>query len=322
MKRVIGVILLLALVLIFANSCNNKSNDVIDDTKSITDKKDLEEEKRNSAEIQYSYFEDLLEKTTDLIEGVFVSKTETKGVYYYEFTVIKNLRENDTEETIKVQLMPADYSIVNNDIQFSTYDVKYEPGKTYLLLLSRHSSVYTEGDVFSFVSDSLIIPLNKLTNTVSKQEILLYGTKLTEHLHSQGTISALNQGNFEGFILDKIRNNPLCDENSYIISTDVNHVIELSDYVLKVKIDNLYMESYTGDRITYTCTVEEVLKGTINKQSIKITFPINKVEIGNSYVVALSELEGTSCEFFVMSSKNSVYDCSYIESIRRIININ
>ncbi len=204
MKRAFGIILLLALTAILFNACGN-------DTSSITDKNESEKDdlqQRNSVEVQYLCFEDLLEKTTDLIEGVFVSRTETEGLYYYEFTVTKSLLGNDAGKTISVRSMPADYFITDTHIQFSTYDAKYEPGKTYLLLLSRSSSVDTDGDVFSFVNDSLIIPLNQLNIVSQNQKTLLYGTRLTEHLHSQEAITALQRGNFKEFILGKIKATP------------------------------------------------------------------------------------------------------------------
>jgi len=219
MKRVFGIILLLALTAISVSACSN-------DTTSITDKNESEKDdlqNRNRAVIRYLCFEDLLEKTTDLIEGIFVSRTETEGLYYYEFTATKNLRGNGVGKTVTVQSQPADCSIIDTHIRFSTYDMKYEPGKTYLLLLSRSSSVYTDGDVFSFVNDSLIIPLNQLNIVSEKQEILLYGTRLTEHLHSQEAITALQKGNFNEFIIDKIKNNPLSAETDYIASTNVDN---------------------------------------------------------------------------------------------------
>lgn len=205
MKRVFGIILLLALTAISVNACGN-------DTPSITDINESEKEdiqNRNSAEVQYLCFEDLLEKATDLIEGVFVSRTETEGLYYYEFTATKSLRGNGVGKTISVRSMPADYSVKDTHIRFSTYDMKYESGKTYLLLLSRSSSADTGGDVFSFVNDSLIIPLNQLNIVSQDQKILLYGTRLTEHLHSQEAITALQKGNFKEFI----QNYPSSDDN-------------------------------------------------------------------------------------------------------------
>ncbi|PWL99693.1 MAG: hypothetical protein DBY04_01175 [Clostridiales bacterium] len=330
MRRALCIIIFMLFIMVFAIGCDNTSNveqDVESNLKNNTVTSTISEldnlQTRNSAELQYVCFENLLGKTTDLIEGEFVSQTNINGLYYYEFNVIKNLRGNNTENTIIIQSIPADYSVINTDINFSTYDVKYKQGSSYLLLLSRHSSVYTEGDVFSFVNDSLFIPLsNSINHAVKQQEASLYGMKLTDHLSSLQAVSSLNNGEFKEFILGKIQTNPLRYESEYIDSLNINSVIERSEYVLKIKVDDLYMGSYTGDRLTYNCTVEEILKGVLNKQNIKITFPTNTVEIGNFYIVALSELEGTSQNFFIISSKNSIYDCSNIESIRIIINNN
>lgn len=319
MKRVLCILMLLSLIILSFSSCNNASNGVINETEDeIGSKVEVEAkpERRNSAEMQYLYFEDLLGDVTDLIEGNFVSLTEEDGVYYYEFNVVKSLRGKGTESVIIVQSVPANYSIIGTDIRFSTYDINYESGRSYLLLLSRHSSVYTEGEVFSFVNDSLIIPLDTLSSSLSTMEgMSLYGETLSNQFKHRETNLAIQQGNMKEFVLEKIQENPLSNENNYIISTNVSDILAMSEYVLVVKIDELFMESYTKDRITYCCSVEEVIKGLLNKQDIKITFPIDEVEIGSSYIVAVNELQGTGASYFVMSSKNSIYGLSEYESI-------
>lgn len=323
MKRVLCILMLLSIVILSFSSCNNASEGAINETEGELGTKVEVESKpniRNSAEMQYLYFEDLLGDVTDLIEGNFVSLTEEGGVYYYEFNDVKNLRGKGTDSTIIVQSVPADYSIIGTDIQFSTYDINYESGRSYLLLLSRHSSVYTEGDVFSFVNDSLIIPLDTLSSSfLTSEEMSLYGETLSNHLKNHDTNLAVEQGNMKEFVLEKIQDNPLSNENDYIISTNVSDILAMSEYVLVVKIDELFMESYTKDRITYCCSVEEVIKGLLNKQDIKITFPIDEVEIGSSYIVAVNELQGTGANYFVMSSKNSIYDLNQYESIINIV---
>ena len=323
MKRVLYILILLSLIVVSISGCNNVANGMLKETEGKTESKVEIESKphiRNSVEMQYLYFEDLLGDVTDVIEGVFISQTEKDGVYYYEFNVVKSLRGKSTDNVIIVQSIPADYTITGTDIKFSTYDINYEDGKSYLLLLSRHSSVYTEGDVFSFVNDSLIIPLNTLSSSFSTSEgMSLYGKKLSDQFKSHETNLAINQGNMKEFILEQIINNPLSYENTYITSTDMNVILAKSEYVFVVKIEELFIESYTKDRITYCCSVEEILKGSLNKQDVKITFPINKVESGNSYIVAVNELQGTDANYFVMSSKNSVYDLSHYESIKSII---
>lgn len=322
MKRALYILTVLSLIVVSISGCNN-SNGIINETGGETEKKvgiETNPHIRNSAEMRYLHFEDLLVDVTDLIEGVFISQTEKDGIFYYEFNVVKNLRGKSTGKTIIVQSVPADYTITGTDIKYSTYDVNYEYGKSYLLLLSRHSSVYTEGDVFSFVNDSLIIPLDTLSiSNSASEDMSLYGKKLGDQLKDQATISAINQGNMKEYILEQIINNPLSNENAYITSTDINDILAMSEYVFVVKIEELFMESYTKDRITYCCSVENILKGTLNKQDVKITFPINEVEIGNSYIVAVNELQGTEANYFVMSSKNSIYDLSHYETIKSMM---
>ncbi len=324
MKKII-CLTIVALLIVFIAGCGNlPNNEVLSDSNTINNENATQGTSdfttRNSAEVQYVSFEQLLTDTTDLIEAEFVSWSESNGLYFYNFSVISSFRGNNMNKTITVQSMPADYSIVNSEQTYSTYDVQFKEGTAYLLLLSRHSSVFNDDEVFSFVNDSLIIPVNTFSNPSSEKQVsTLYGTKLTDHLNSQEVVYSMKYEDFTEYIVENIKNNPFCNEEEYIKSTSMNDVIELSEYVVQITVDSVYMESYTGDRITYSCSVEEIIKGNLNIDVIKITFPIDAVEIEGTYIVALSELEGTAQKFFVISSKNSVFDCSDKDIIMEIV---
>lgn len=265
----------------------------------------------NSAESIYVPFEKLLKNTTDVVEGVFRDVSVVNGMYYYEFSVTRSLRGKEIGSTVCVQSLPADEIILNTDITYSTYHIGYEKGHSYLLLLQRYSSVYTEEDRFSFVQDSLIIPLDTLQGTSgSMQNMSLYGSKLTDHMTSQEARHSLENGTFKAFILSSVEGNPFDCGREYIHSTDLGSIMEGSQYVIKVRINGIAMESLTGDRITYRCSVENVYKGDLDKQTIEVTFPIDAAEVNDVCIVAVNELEGTAQKNFVMSSKNSVYDVS------------
>ena len=94
-------------------------------------------------------------------------------------------------------------------------------------------------------------------------------------------------------------------------------VIQNADFVLEVSVDALFMESFDGSRTTYTCSLVQNLKGTAASDTFTVVFPGNSDRIGKTYIVAVNELDSPT--FFVMSSKNSVFDCSDRSTVQSLI---
>jgi len=265
------------------------------------------------AQFLYLYFEELLKYPTDFIIGELLSLTKKDEHYYFTFSVKKDYRDNGFGAEVVVQV---DVSENIADLTYPTYGNPMTVGKSYYLLLDRYSpSVYSESedDIFAFVNDSLCIPAD-----AAEDGAFLYGTDLKDHFKTQEALSAFSSGRFDTFILEKIKDNPLRRGTEYIRSDDVQTIIRLSDYVLTVKVNGLYDESFTGDRLTGSCVVENVLKGEVENTTVTIIFPGDKVEKGSSYIVALDKTSKTST-IFILSSKNSIFDISEYDRITSYI---
>ena len=64
----------------------------------------------------------------------------------------------------------------------------------------------------------------------------------------------------------------------------------------------------------YSCSVDEVIKGSLSDDVIKVIFTADSVSVGESYVVMLEEM-GT---YYILSSQNSVYDAANSSVVQQV----
>ena len=318
MKKVLC--LFFAVLIVILCSCSRKQPSGTENENQSPTAGDVKTEVAKT--VRYMYFEDLMNYVTDLVEAKYLGAEATvdPSVFYLKFETVKNIRGNGVDETVYVQIHPSEYYVNEKNVSFSTsdFDKQYVPGLTYLLLLARWSSVYNDYDLFGLVTDSLVLPLDDLNNPDEQSHRLtLYGTDLSDHFREEETLSSFKNGNLENYILEKVKNNPLCKGYDYIKSTDPVEVIRQSEFIFKIKVDEKEIESFDGSRATYSCQVEEVLRGNAVSQWISITFLSGTVEIGKSYVVALNNTGGAA--YYTLSSKQSLFNTSDIDWIRDLV---
>ena len=301
MKR--NIIFLLTAIVLTALfiSCGNQT-DIVND------------QVAQSAQITYRNFEAHLPYVTDFAEGIFVSSERKGNTNYSTFLIANDFRQNGLSGTVTVQSMAADCVIVDNGTRFSTYDVAYKVGASYLLLLQRNASVYSDEETLSLVTASLIIPAQGY-----EKAAMLFDTSLRDYIKTQEAMDAFDNGTFAEYILEKINDNPRVIGISYTDSTDIAETIGFSEHVLKVTVGRKIQDSENGDRTTYKCRIDEVLKGDLEPGAESwIVFPAGKAEKGGTYIVAVCEVDSPA--FLVMASKSSVFDCSEYETLKRLIN--
>lgn len=291
-------------------------------SQSETEKSEQESstEIRNTAECQYVSFDEILSNVTDMVKARFVGVTiESGGVYNYEFEVIESLRGMAKEERIIVSDIAADCIVLNSEISFSTYDVKYAKGNSYLLLLRRSSSVYDSEYKFSFAHPSLIIPLDKdRNNNIIPAESTLYGESISKHMGSVEASDALSKATLEEYILNAIKSNPTVKDDGSIDSINMKEILLGSQYVLEVTIE--YIDNnptFANDRVVCNCKVISVLKGDYEKENPTIVFTLGDYKEGETYIVAVNLIDGAT--ILTMSSANSVFSVSQKDEILDII---
>ena len=268
----------------------------------------------------YRTLNDFFPWATDIVKARFIgATTESNGWRNYEFEVIENLRGLGDKEKIVVEDLPANCYVSgeNINISFSTYDVQYKQGNSYLLLLCRSTSVYIEEYTFSFVHNSLIIPLDSQMNSAPASG-LIYGTPLSGHYGSNEIANTVSNGTFEQYVLTAVENNPMAYGDDYIKSTDISDIIRGSEYILEVVVE--YADESVSpdrDRALCDCRVVSLLKGEYNSEIALIIFPIETYEIGETYIVAVTSRGGSS--LLTMSSKNSIFSTNQREDIISIL---
>jgi hypothetical protein len=320
MKRIIAFFII-TLSLLCA-SCKNNIN-ISDPDISDSDISDSDisvpgiiETETTIARRKYAYFEEYFPYMNDLIEGKFISYKIENGEYYYTFEVLKDYRETGLRGEVTVRDTPAHYSFAEDGslhgiTGFSTYDVPFSDGVSYLLALRRYSSTFNEEkENFFFTDSSLIIPAQGY-----EKSAVLYGTPLREHIKTQEALEAFDNGRLAEYILEAIRDNPRLIGTPYTKITTLKELLDFSSNVFKVKVNGLRVYSSTRDRISGYCTVEDVLKGECEQSDVEIVFPMGQVEEGADYIVAVRG----SGSFFVASTMNSVFDCSEYDAIKELI---
>ena len=287
-------------------------------TTSTSPSESVKQQPATGTEIAVEYsdisFEEALPQVTDVIIGRF-KKMRTQNdnsalgkTYFYEFVVEQNLRGNGTDSTTIVVV--SDPSFV-----FPSF---FEDQK-YLLLLRRHGKSVTNDEEVLFFASNFYIPLYDNVTPI-------YGwakwkdKDLKDSIKDQTVKNAFNNGTFIDYIVEQVKDNPLIIEHPYIESTDINDIINGSD-VLKVHINNLSVTSYDGTRETFSCNLLEALKGKqYTSSQISIAFEAGDVKVGQDYIVAVEAAENAGDSFFVVSSKNSVFELSEENNIKAIIN--
>ena len=240
MKKLYSLLclILIAILALSMVSCNNKENDEDPEGDPGTGGYTAA-----STQIRAIDFEDYLYTVTDVVIGKCQRAECSNGYYYYDFDVTESLRGKGTDSKITIEMLNTDFVMTDLDEsadnkRFSTKDLKYETGKSYLLLLKRVDSVYNASETLYFAASTLVLPMEALNDSSRSDELKLYNTKLKDRVKDEETLKAIDEGRFTQRILELVKDNPTVSGTKYLKETDLATVIEKSDYVFKITIKN------------------------------------------------------------------------------------
>lgn len=303
--------LVFAIIILFASvSCSQKSNHV---ENSVPDETNLNFKYDQNS--KYMTFEQLVATATDIIKGRCVGVDRKDGYAEYEFSVISRYLGEEVEGNIFVYVPDYAVTVINTDYSYRLFDLSYQKGSEYYLVLLRYVDVYLPHDRYINVGGNLFMPANDISHSTLYKEPIIN--------HSQ--IESINaEKDLTGY-LSKITNNTTDKTQAnavqgipYITDTDTDSIIDKSDFILKVKIGEEVYKGIANDRCTYDCVVIRSMKGSVNSNElVRIVFPKGAVIEGNEYILALTEFKGVSPRSFVMSSKNSIYELPSLEYIEK-----
>lgn len=306
MKKLISL-LLISVILLLSVGCNSQeqpSESVSETTgtevkqialttyKVSSDKKKSRTFISANSHWQCQYFEKYLDKTTHIVKAKFLESFDIEWEKVVNFEISEVIRGELIDKTISVIYNPIGY--LNNGEHFSTDTIEYKVGNEYLLLLRRVSTPYLDEDVLHPIDDgSLIIPLDANGNADIKQA-KIYQQELVNWIGDESLKTAIEDGKFLEKLLEMTKDNPSV-ANSYgelLNETDLVRIVSGASNVFFIEIKaeleyngngNLF---YIGD---YKCEVFRTVKGDPDVLNGTIELPIDKVEVGKKYLVALDD---------------------------------
>lgn len=263
----------------------------------------------------YFSFEDALAASTDIVKAKCIAVSYPKSnEKAYEFEIIQRfLGENVTENIFVHCYYKYLVSLGNSEKGYSFMDDPlFEIGETYYLVLERRVSVYQEHDEYRNSVALIKIPLSNIQNST------MYGEPLTEHSQIQ---TLEDEQDIENYIVNYLESNPDSDRllyngKKYIMSDDLETIVDGSDFVLKIKIRDL--DHKYDDISFYNCTVISSLKGDVEEEdTVCIKFFEKDVVKGWTYIVTAVFIEET--DMFEYSAKDSVYSVFKENKIKNYI---
>ncbi len=224
---------------------------------------------------------------------------------YDEYNIkVNNVKKGDVKDTLKVRNYLYNYSCEYQDESYSgKTNTGYEIGKEYYFVLQHIYNVYE--DKYMIMSD-IFIPVEKKGKA----------TVLSRAIDEDDNLRALIDG--ENFQKKKGAGDDLSID--YIKSDDRASIVKKSPYIAEVQLKELYQSAGAVD--LYLCDVQDELKGRLNteKNQVLIPFFANTVQLGETYIVLLSdsdEEEKGNSSLYVLSSKDSVWSVNQKESINK-----
>lgn len=234
------------------------------------------------------------------IVGEFKKYIEYENVIEFEFLVKEILYGNVPEATIYISIVKGEEEVLNLN------EYTYEVGRSYLLILCRHESLFREHARYSVVAD-IYIAADDLSNATFEGEKIQINGNLKSYIK--------NCARKNGFTKEYI---PLMFKNE-----DLEIVIKNCDLVLEINVLEIGFYGVLGNQNTYTCEIKEVLKGEecLNEETQVVYINAFKdvLQTGNTYIIALNKIDASEKNYvFNQASKNSIIMKDDVEMISNI----
>ncbi len=312
----------MVILLIFLSSCS--SVDHVDDSTDATRwiegiletavEGEIDSLSYDTYDAKCPEFSSSLKYLTDIVKATYVTTYQVDTNYVHKFNVIEMIRGEASEKTIYVNSKPMECS--SHDF----IKIAYEKGSNYLLLLEKQYTPFTEEPQFTFIGDSIIIPLSAdLTPDLESMTICKY--KFEQYSLGNKWDSLLKKGDFIEGLIELTKDNPTYFKwpSNILTEGDREAVLKRSDHVVMIKVDS---EGYDDTRDWFyverrTGMVIRDLKGSCaDVKDVEIRLPINKVERGKTYIFALM---GSPEGALYLTNINGIYDVSELDEIKDIL---
>ncbi len=247
---------------------------------------------------EYMTFDESLSAATDIVAAVYTGEYERHGVYYDStFTPVEWLKGTDTQGDIRVRTCDMTVDVTDAGIRYKTKANDYVQGAKYVLVLSKTISVYLPYDVY-LPMNNIMIEYGETPTMYNDSFVGDFSESEPESEDTSGVINYIEEFLLSGEDVSRVTG------YDFIRSDDIAEVVSGSSVVAEVVPEELTGSSDNNDTERYLCSVRDVLKGTVDGESINIIFIADSVEPGSEYLVMLEQAGDSG--YYILSSKISV----------------
>lgn len=282
MKKSFLTLLVVVLVFVFVSGCAKQNDYETIGDPNFPPMNDGGANVAVTIDASYIPFDQVVENCTNVVKGKHLQTVNLGTHDEYIFEVQKQYKGTLQTQQIHVRRMRnTQIYIMDKGYTYYTPD-DYVPGQSYILLLKCRRSVYFDYDLF-FVQAGTYIPVAKVS------QASIYGQPLYEHI----TLTQKDAKNFvklENYIARESKYSSSAEiDDEYIQSSKLSDILTQSPYVLRVEPISFVMDREYNYAERYKCKIVATYKGNIELTEIDVDFFADTVEIGNEYIVALTD---------------------------------
>ena len=310
MKRIILCLMTLLLVTIFT-ACGLEGN-ISTETPSSAENSEVSVMMLK----KYMTFEEALLLSSNVVVAQYVGyRNFGDETIEFEFAVLESVL-GDSADRIFVYARNANESIMARtsiDLYNNT-ELNFRVGGQYLLVLRRiwspHRKVQENG--YNIVSN-IVIDLENPQNSSMYNEPL--------YLHSELDFrrGRLSEAQIIDYVREITKNNPPPVE--YVMSSCVTEIVEGSDYILLIEVNELRSMARTDIQHTdiFYCTVVQVIKGALEPGfELAMVFLADTVRPGEQHIIAVRRV-GEGSSMFKFTSRYSLFEIEQFDEIMAVL---
>lgn len=286
--------------------------------------------------LDYLSFEELIDDASHVMLAKCVDKYAVSAKICAEFEVIEVFKGSIYDKKIQVVGTNEFYDMINSDKINDANDCyrdnlfKYDVGETYLLVTQRYYSVYSVYDQHNLMRN-IYIPKDSIEDA-----IVYHKETLAESSTAASAEVFANYDTLIAYVKSLIAQDttPSNTEQEYILTENLEEIVERSEYVMRIKTwimdyRHCYGEiiasqggipvkrDYFDDYVFCTVSLTETLKGQKEEREFfYINIPCDfEVVRGGEYIVFVNREEIGP---YKVTTKNSIFPVTDTEKVKEI----
>jgi len=282
------------------NVTGDASADIADGSYSMIEKSEI-----------YVSFSEAVELSDCAVVGEYLSTEVTDfDALEHNFNVVEVLRGDVSEKTIHLfETKGVIAHLESEDCAYETGKNIYNVNEQYILVMTKHDSLFYEYPHYSLSAGDPYIPIKNPNQSTR------YGNR-----EEMSDMASKGVNGIKSFV--KEAKSPKEKVKDYTTASDLPTIVSESGFILEINVRELMVEGLTGNCNTYSCDVQTVYKGrsvatSEDRDDIWVVLMKGSVEVGETYVVMVNKDDVKSL-IYTQSSKKSVIPSSDEKTISEI----